>query len=459
MFPLDRTRPLHGQLATALREAVGTGRLAAGTRLPASRDLARELGVSRGLVVGVYEQLRAEGRLVARQGAGTYVASAAAGPVAAPPLPVPVPVTPLRPGIPDLGRFPRRAWRRAYERALRTATDADLDYGDPSGAPRLRDELAGYLARVRAARVAPGNLVVTSGAAQAFALLARTAPGRLIGVEDPGSAPIREHLAAGGLRPVPVPVDADGIDVAALDGTGARAVLVTPAHQFPTGVVLSARRRTALLDWARRVGGLIIEDDYDAEFRYDREPVGCLQGRAPDLVALVGTVSKALAPGLRLGWLGAPPGRAADLHRAKSAADHGGPVLEQLAFAGLLSDGGYDHHLRTVRRLYRARRDAALVAIAEHLPGAAVTGVAAGMHLVVTLPSTVDDRRLADRATAAGLGALALSTTRMGRSVAGGAWTEERAPTAGTPGLVLGYAACSIDRFRDAIQVLGGLIG
>jgi GntR family transcriptional regulator/MocR family aminotransferase len=444
MFALDRTQPLHGQLATALRDAVGTGRLAAGTRLPASRDLARELGVSRGLVVSVYEQLRAEGRLVARQGAGTFVAAGVAGPVAVPSPAAPRPA-PLRPGIPDLGRFPRRAWRRAYEKALRTATDADLDYGDPSGTPRLRAELADYLARVRAARVAPENLVVTSGAAQALALLARTAPGRLVGVEDPGSAPIREHLAAGGLRPVPVPVDAGGLDVAALEGTGARAVVVTPAHQFPTGVVLSARRRTALLDWARRVGGLVIEDDYDAEFRYDREPVGCLQGRAPDLVALVGTVSKALAPGLRLGWLAAPPARAEELHRAKSAADHGGPVLEQLAFAGMLADGGYDRHLRTVRRLYRARRDAALLAIAAHLPGATVTGVAAGMHLVVTLPSTVDDRLLADRAAAAGLGALALSATRVG--------------TAGPPGLVLGYAACSIDRFRDATAVLGALIG
>ncbi|OLE25655.1 MAG: hypothetical protein AUG44_15320 [Actinobacteria bacterium 13_1_20CM_3_71_11] len=441
MFPLDRTQPLHGQLAAALRQAVGTGRLAAGSRLPASRDLARELGVSRGLVVSVYEQLRAEGRLVARQGAGTFVATGAAGPGLLTPLPATPPATPLRPGIPDLGRFPRRAWRRAYEHALRTATDADLDYGDPSGPARLRAELAGYLARVRAARLDASNLVVTSGAAQALALLARTAPGRLIGVEDPGSPPIRDHLAAGGLRPVPVPVDAEGIDVAALEGTGARAVVVTPAHQFPTGVVLSARRRTALLDWARRVGGLVIEDDYDAEFRYDREPVGCLQGRAPDLVALVGTVSKALAPGLRLGWLAAPPERAADLHRAKSAADHGGPVLEQLAFARLLADGGYDRHLRTVRRLYRARRDAALLAIAEHLPGGTVTGVAAGMHLVVTLPSTVDDCLLAERAAAAGLGALALSAS------------------GGPPGLVLGYAACSIDRFRDATAVLGALIG
>jgi len=405
-------------------------------------------------VVSVYDQLLAEGRLVARRGAGTYVAAATAagagaGGVLAGPAPVvTAPPTLLRPGLPDLGRFPRHAWRRAYERALRTATDADLDYGDPSGPLRLRTELAGYLARLRAARVAPEHLIVTSGAAQALTLLARTAPGDRVGVEDPGSAPIRDHLLAGGLRPVPVPVDEDGIDVAALERTGVRAVITTPAHQFPTGVVLSAARRTALLDWARRVG-LVVEDDYDAEFRYDREPVGCLQGRAPDLVALVGTVSKALAPGLRLGWLAAPPARAAALHAAKSTADHGGPVLEQLAFAELLASGGYDRHLRTVRRLYRTRRDAALAALAEYLPGAAVTGVAAGMHLVVTLPSTVDGRRpddvaLAERAADAGLGALALSASRIAGT--------------GPPGLVLGYAACTPDRFRTAIRALGGLI-
>jgi GntR family transcriptional regulator/MocR family aminotransferase len=453
LFALDRSGPpLHGQLATALREAIAAGRLASGTRLPASRDLARELGVSRGLVVGVYEQLLAEGRLVARRGSGTYVAATphSPAPVCPPETLAAQGEAPLRPGIPDLGRFPRQAWRRAYERALRTAADADLDYGDPSGAPRLRAELSGYLARVRAARVAPEHLIVTNGAAQALALVARAAPGAglgnggRIGVEDPGSAPIREHLTAGGLRPVPIPVDEEGLDVEALRRSRVSAVVVTPAHQFPTGVVLSPRRRTALLDWARTEQGLVVEDDYDAEFRYDREPVGCLQGRAPELVALVGTVSKALAPGLRLGWLAVPPARSSALHRAKSAADHGGPVLEQLAFAELLAGGGYDRHLRTVRRLYRVRRDAALAALAEHLPGARVTGVAAGMHLVVTLPSTVDDVRLAARAVDTGLGVLALSTTRV--------------RAAGPPGLVLGYASCTPDRFRSAVAELGRFI-
>ncbi len=448
MFPLDRSGPpLSGQLAAAVREAVADGRLASGTRLPASRDLARELGVSRGLVVGVYEQLLAEGRLVARRGAGTYVAPDAAAVTLAPVEPAAA-RTALRPGIPDLGRFPRQLWRRAYERALREASAADLDYGDPCGAFRLRVELAGYLARMRAARVAPERLIVTSGAAQALALLARVAPGPAepsIAVEDPGSAAIREHLSAGGLTPVPVPVDEEGIDVDALARTGARTVVITPAHQFPTGVVLSAARRGALLDWARAAGGLVIEDDYDAEFRYDREPVGCLQGRAPEQVALVGSLSKSLAPALRLGWLAAPPARTAALREAKSAADHGSPVLDQLAFAELLSSGGYDRHLRAVRRLYRQRRDAALAAVAEFLPGARVTGVAAGMHLVVTLPSTVDDQALAERATAHGLGVLALSAARVG--------------TGGPPGLVLGYASCPPDRFASALRDLGSLIG
>jgi GntR family transcriptional regulator / MocR family aminotransferase len=447
LFVLDRRSPNLGeQLAGKLREAIDDGRLGAGTRLPASRDLAGELGVSRCLVVGVYEQLTAEGRLTARPGSGTYVATGAPAP------PVPrrrstPPVAPLRPGIPDLGLFPRRAWRRAYEAALGGAVAADLDYGDPAGAPALRGELSGYLVRVRAARVEPAGLLVTTGAAQALALLATVLRRRgvtRIGVEDPGSASIREHLAAAGLAPVPVPVDDDGLDVTALGRTRLPAVVTTPAHQFPTGAVLAPARRGALVAWARRTGGLVVEDDYDAEFRYDRDPVGCLQGLAPDAAVLVGSVSKALAPGLRLGWLAAPPGLLPDLASAKAAADNGGPVLEQLAFAGLLSSGGYDRHLRAVRRIYRYRRDVAVEALARYLPEAAVTGVAAGMHLMVTLPPGVDDAALARRAASAGIGALALSGTRI--------------RSAGPPGLAIGYAPVPPDRLRAAIEALGTMV-
>jgi GntR family transcriptional regulator/MocR family aminotransferase len=356
-------------------------------------------------------------------------------------------VAPLRPGVPDLGDFPRAAWRRSYERALATAPDAQFDYGDPTGVPRLRAELAGYLGRVRAARLDADALVVTTGAAQAFGLLARVLRelgATAIGFEEPGSAGVRTHLDAHGLRPVPVPVDEHGLDVDALARTGLRAVVVTPAHQFPTGVVLAPRRRAALVAWARSTGGLVVEDDYDAEFRYDREPVGCVQGLAPDIVALIGSASKALAPGLRLGWLAVPQRLRPAVAEAKAAADLGGPVLEQLAFADLLATGGYDRHLRQARRRHRERRDAVVAALARYLPAARVSGVAAGLHLVVELPAGVDDAALAEHAQAAGLGPLPLSALRINPG--------------GSPGLVLGYAAQAPDELTAAVRALAGLL-
>jgi GntR family transcriptional regulator/MocR family aminotransferase len=450
LVELDRAQPRLGeQLTGVLRAAITQGRLVPGTRLPSTRDLAVDLGVSRGLVVAAYEQLVAEGRLVGRPGSGTVVA-ATAEPFtveAAPPDQHRPPVAPLRPGVPDLGMFPRTAWRRAYERALATAVDADLDYGDAAGAPRLRRELSAYLGRVRAARVEPAALCVTTGAAQAFTLLAavlRAAGTTRIGVEDPGPAPIRDLLASHGLRPVPVPVDRDGLDAAALVRTRLGAVFVTPAHQFPTGVVLAPERRAALVEWARRTGGLVVEDDYDAEFRYDRDPVGCLQGLAPDVVALVGSVSKALAPAMRLGWLAVPPSLREAVVAAKFAADHGGPVLDQFAFAELLASGGYDRHLSRARRVYRQRRDGLVTALRQHLPRGRISGVAAGLHLVVELPRGVDDDAVAARAREAGLAPVALSALRL----RGG----------GAPGLVLGYAAQSPHELDRAVRVLGRLV-
>jgi GntR family transcriptional regulator/MocR family aminotransferase len=450
LVELDRAQPRLGeQLTCALRGAIVQGRLTPGTRLPSTRDLAADLGLSRGLVVGAYEQLVAEGRLVGRRGSGTVVAPVVALSTVEPVVPERGhwTIAPLRPGVPDLGMFPRTAWRRAYERALAMALDADFDYGDPAGAPRLRQELAAYLGRVRAARVEPTALCLTTGAAQAFALLAamlRVGGTSRIGVEDPGPAPIRDLLATHGLRPVPVPVDAAGLDVDALVRTRLGAVFVTPAHQFPTGVVLAPARRAALVDWARRTGALVVEDDYDAEFRYDRDPVGCLQGLAPDVVALVGSVSKALAPGMRLGWLASPPSLRDAADAAKFAADHGGPVLEQLAFAELLASGGYDRHLRRARRVHRERRDAVVAALRTYLPDGHVSGVAAGLHLVVELPPGSDDADIAARAQAAGLGPLALS--------------ELRLRAGGRPGLVLGYAAHSPHELTRAVRVLGRLV-
>lgn len=449
LVDLDRARPGVGERLTgALRDAIAQRRIPPGTRLPSSRDLAADLGVSRGLVVSAYEQLVAEGRLLSRRGSGTVVAPSttdAADHGRPSPAPAPAGVAPLRPGVPDLGMFPRAAWRRAYERALASALDSDLDYTDPAGVPRLRAELASYLGRVRAARVSADAVVVTTGAAQALSLLGRVlaAHGTVeVGVEDPGSAGIRDHLLAHGLRLRPVPVDDRGLVVSALGEV--RAVFVTPAHQFPVGAVLAPDRRAELTVWARRTGGLIIEDDYDAEFRYDREPVGCLQGLAPDVVALVGSASKALAPGLRRGWLVPPPSWLAAVRRAKCDADMGGSALEQLAFAELLASGGYDRHLRRARRAQRTRRDALVGALRRHLPQVRVSGIAAGLHLVAELPAGVDDRALAARARAAGLGPLALSDLRLG--------------AVGPPGLVLGYAAQSPDELAAAVATLAGLL-
>ncbi|GIF95901.1 MocR-like pyridoxine biosynthesis transcription factor PdxR [Catellatospora citrea] len=449
LVDLDRARPGVGERLTgALREAIAGRRIPPGARLPSSRDLAADLGVSRGLVVSAYEQLVAEGRLVSRRGSGTVVAPEAAE-VAdhghPSPAPAPAGVAPLRPGVPDLGMFPRAAWRRAYERALSSALDTDLDYTDPAGVPRLRAELASYLGRVRAARAGADAVVVTTGAAQALSLLGRVLAARgmvEVGVEDPGSAGIRDHLLAHGLRLRPVPVDDRGLVVSALGAV--RAVFVTPAHQFPVGAVLAPDRRAELIAWARRTGGLVIEDDYDAEFRYDREPVGCLQGLAPDVVALVGSASKALAPGLRRGWLVPPPAWLGAVRQAKCDADMGGSALEQLAFAELLASGGYDRHLRRARRAQRTRRDALVEALRRHLPQVRVSGIAAGLHLVAELPAGVDDRALAARARAAGLGPLALSDLRLG--------------TTGPPGLVLGYAARSPDELSAAVAALARLL-
>jgi GntR family transcriptional regulator/MocR family aminotransferase len=457
LVEFDRSRPRRGeQIIAALRAAVVEGRLAPGTRLPSTRDLAADLAVSRGLVVAAYEQLTAEGRLLSRQGSGTIVAVQPAVRVAALTHTVRSTVAaridqssppPLRPGMPDLGLFPRAAWRRAYERALTTALDSDLGHGDPAGAARLRVELGGYLARSRAARVETTDLFVTAGTTQAFALVAaalRSGETTRIAVEDPGSLMTRERLAAQGLTPVPVPVDADGLDVAALAGKRVGAVLVTPAHQFPTGVILSPARRSALVDWARSTGGLVVEADYDAEFRYDREPVGCLQGLAPDVVALVGSVSRTLAPALRLGWLAAPPAHAAAVRVARQATDRSGPVLDHLALAELLAAGGYERHVRRVRRIYRERHAAAVHGLRRYLPGARSRGIAAGLHLTVELPADMDDRALVSRARAAGLGPLALSTLRT--------------QAAGPPGLVVGYAAHSVSELGQAIRRLARVL-
>jgi GntR family transcriptional regulator/MocR family aminotransferase len=428
------------RLAGEVRASVRSGTLRAGTRLPASRTLAGDLGVSRGVVVRAYELLAAEGYLVSRQGSGTTVAAVAGGvehPPAAPARPV------SNPGLPSGDTFPRAAWARCGARALARLTDDDLGYGDPAGLPRLREELARYLGRVRSVLAPPERIVVVNGFAQASRLVAdvlRAGGEPRIGVEDPGSVGLREQLTAGGLTCVPIPVDGGGLCVEALAASGVRAVVVTPAHQFPTGTVLVPERRHALLRWARDAGGLVVEDDYDAEFRYDRTPVGALQGLGPDVVLYGGSVSKTLAPGLRLGWMVVPPHLVTAYREAKYTADLSCGVLDQATLAEFLARGEMDRHIRRMAVEYRRRRDALAAAAAAHLPGWSVAGTAAGLHLVLH-PRDGDDEALAAAARNAGLDARPLS----GYCVA-----EPR------QGLVVGYGHQPAADLTRAVRALAG---
>jgi GntR family transcriptional regulator / MocR family aminotransferase len=438
---------LAAQVAAELRSAIRSGRLAGGARLPASRELARDLGTSRGVVVEAYEQLVAEGFLVSRQGSGTRVADlqpAATTRAAPPPAVAPPPVAyDLRVGTPDLSAFPRRAWLAAMRQVMKETPHQVLGYGDPGGVPELRAELAAYLRRVRAADADADRLVVTNGVAQGLHLvigaLARAGPLPLA-VEDPHSVRTLELLEGAGAVRVPVPVDGEGIVVEELRRSPARAAMVTPAHQYPTGVVLSPRRRAELVAWATEADGVVLEDDYDAEFRYDRDPVGCLQALCPQRVVLLGSVSKALAPGLRLGWLVAPPALAAAVRAARATSDLGSPVLDQYTLAELLASGAYDRQLRLLRRRYRARRDALTDALARWLPGAVVHGVSAGIQLYVELPPGLDEAAVVAAAAERGVAVEGVAPLR----IAGG----------GPPALVLGFARLPEHRIADAVRLL-----
>jgi GntR family transcriptional regulator/MocR family aminotransferase len=441
---------------TSIRDAIRTGRLPAGSRLPSTRDLAAQLGVARGTVTLAYTQLTAEGYLVARRGSGTTVSDSVSGSdLAAKDDPSLEPVWrhDLRPGLPALSAFPRAAWLAATRAGLASLADADLGYPDPAGLPALRTELAAYLGRVRAVTGTAANIVVTNGAAEATALLAQVlhAAGHdRIAVENPRHPGQADLLLAHGLTPVPIPVDEDGLVVAALAGTGCRIVMATTAHQFPLGVAMHPRRRMALLAWAKDVDGVIIEDDYDAEHRYDTAPISALQALDPARVVYQGSTSKTLAPALRIGWVVVPEGLRAELVTRKRLHDLGGSSLPHAAMAHLLRTGGYDRHLRSARQLYRRRRDALLGALAENLPAWQPVGVAAGLHVVLRLPDDTDDARLSQHLADHGINAIALSAYC------------HHGTTPPYPGLVLGYALLPPDRLRAAVReiaVVSGTLG
>ena len=353
----------------------------------------------------------------------------------------------FRPSVPDVSTFPRAAWLRALREALATMPDADLQYGDPAGVDALRAALADYLGRVRGVVADPARVVVTTGYTQSLALAchALAAGGaKRIALEDPTNPEQHEIARRAGLEPVPIPVDDDGLSVDALGRARADAVVVTPAHQHPTGAVLSGERRTALLGWLRERDAVAIEDDYDAEYRYDRAAVGALQGLEPDRVAYAGSASKTLAPALRLGWLVVPPRLLARIRAEKLVADLGTARIEQQAFAHFLERGELDRHLRRMRGHYRARRDVLVTALAEALPEATVRGVAAGLHVTVELPG-VRARRLRQEAARR---RIALNTMRNYGDTA----------QSGPAVLMLGYGQMAEPAIRSGVRELAAAV-
>jgi GntR family transcriptional regulator / MocR family aminotransferase len=449
LVSLDRSsaRGLREQLEGELRRAVRGGRLAIGTVLPPSRILAQELGVARSVVVDAYGQLAAEGYLEARQGSGTRV-RATQPPEAdgdGRPGRRPRPGPRLLGGLPDPASFPRAIWQRHYRAAIGALSTASLPYPDPRGERVLRAALAGYLGRVRAVVVTPRELQICGGFTQGLTLVCRALRARgarRLAVEDPCFGYHRELVANAGLEPVPIAVDEHGIDIDDLGRHDDLAgVLVAPAHSYPTGAVLGPERRVALVEWARARDALIVEDDYDAEFRYDRAPIGALQGLRPDRVVYGGSVSKTLSPILRVGWLAGPEWLMEDLRREKLYDDLANGTLDQIALASFIESGDLARHLRRVRPIYRRRRDAALRALARHLPDATPVGVAAGLHLYVHLPADCDEE------------ALVRTARRQGVQVEGAArhWAD---PAAAPPALVLGYGAAGEAAIEQGIAAL-----
>lgn len=436
-------------LIRALRDAVRAGRLPPGTRLPPYRSLAADLGLARNTVADAYAELVAEGWLTARQGSGTRVAHRAPAaapariPKKAPSRPAP-PVHNLRQGQPAASSFPRTAWLAASRRAVNAAPNDAFGPGDPQGRVELRRALSGYLARVRGVHCSPERIVICSGFAHALRLL--FGGGVLRGplaVESYGLGFHRSLLVAAGVRTVPLTLDEHGARTGELTGLpGVRSVLLTPAHQFPTGGPLHPERRTAVVDWARTRGGLVLEDDYDGEFRYDREPVSAVQGLGPDRVVHLGSVSKSLSPAIRLGWMVLPEHLVGAVLAAKGEREGWASVLDQLALADFIESGHYDRHIRRMRQRYRHRRDQLVAALAAHAPHITPTGIAAGLHAVLRLPPGTE-RSTVKAAAWQGLGLDPLA--------------DFRHPAATMPaedGLVVGYATPPDHAYGAALEAL-----
>jgi GntR family transcriptional regulator / MocR family aminotransferase len=441
--------PLRAQFERELRDAIRGGRLRPGTPLPSSRALAVDLGLSRGVVVEAYEQLLAEGYLIARRGSATRVAARESK--AEPVVPIEQAPPPMRydfrPGVPDAEMFPRRTWLMSLRRALMSAPGAAFGYPDPRGVAPLRQALSAYLNRVRGTAARADRVVLCTGVAQGLRLVCQALRARGVArivVEDPSHAVHRANIQAVGLTVLPIPVDGGGLCVERLRAVDAGAVFVTPAHQFPTGAVLAPDRRAALLDWAAARRAVVIEDDYDAEYRYDREPIGALQGLAPDRIAYAGSVSKTLAPALRLGWLVLPAELMAEVAQLKRREDLGSPALDQLAYADFLDRGELDRHLRRTRLHYRRRRDLLVAGLRRHAPGLRVHGVAAGLHLLVELDPDADEQGVIAAAAKLSVGVYGVRA--------------HRARHSGPPSLLLGYGNLSNTAIVEGVKRLASVL-
>ncbi len=448
---------LAARVYRALRDAAEDGRLGAGDRLPSTRELARDLGIARNTVAAAYDALVAEGYAEGRPGSGTYVVGlarvAGAAPAgsrpesSAPAASSAAPEFDLRLGLPDTRNFPAAAWRRALADAVDQAVRVAPGYGDPAGDPGLRASIARHVGVSRGVRAHAGAVLVTAGAQGAFDLVAHrfVRPGDVVVVEDPGYAPARDAFAAAGARVAGVPVDAHGLVTDALPPT-ARVAIVTPAHQMPLGVTMSAPRRAALLAWAGHTGAIIVEDDYDSEFRYLARPLEPLQrldrsGR----VVYVGSFSKTLLPMLRLGFLVAPDSLVPGLRDARRLAGWHADATSQLALRRLIDEGTLGRHLRRARRLYLARHDRLAAAVGRDLAAwLQPNPAAAGLHLAALAVDGVDlalVRRAVALAAAHGVAVEPLATYAV-------------SPSSARAGIALGFGVIEVSAIDEAVRRL-----
>ncbi|BBY45145.1 MocR-like pyridoxine biosynthesis transcription factor PdxR [Mycolicibacterium celeriflavum] len=439
------TRGARDLLIGALRDAVRSGRLAPGAVLPPSRSLAGDLGLARNTVAEAYAELVAEGWLASRQGAGTWVLNAAGA--AAPARPSrgirTAPRHNFMPGSPDVSEFPRTEWVTSTRRALANAPTEALRMGDPRGRLELREAIAGYLARVRGVRTTPESIVICAGTRHGVEVLTRVfGTARPIAVEAYGLFIFRDVIAALGGSTVPIGVDDHGAVVAGLDALDVPAALLTPAHHSPLGMSLHPERRAAVVEWARRTNGYVIDDDYDGEFRYDRQPVGALQALCPERVVYLGSASKSLSPVLRLGWMVLP----GQLVESVIAAGGGDQFyvngIAQLTMADFIASGAYDKHIRRMRIRYRRRRDTLVETLGSFRIG--IGGLNAGLNLLLTLPDGAEPEVL-QRAGAAGVALQGLSIMRH---------PQASRDVPDPDGIIIGFGTPAENAFAAAVDAL-----